>query len=99
MCVIAVKRFVTHSCVMSANDPHFRLRLPVELKSNIEQIAKETSRSINAVIVDALEEKFAKNGRQTVKAELQALRSDLDRVQGLVEAVSAHLKHLVTAGR
>lgn len=43
-------------CVMAKDDPHFRLRLPVELKNEIEQAAKENNRSINAEIISRLED-------------------------------------------
>ena len=48
---------------MSASDPHFRLRLPTDLKAAIEQAAQKSKRSINAMIVDALEDYFSKDGR------------------------------------
>ena len=40
------------------NDPQFKLRLPLELKSRIEQSAEDNNRSINAEIITALEARF-----------------------------------------
>lgn len=41
---------------MARDDPHFRLRLPAELKEAIEQEARNSGRSINAEIVFRLEQ-------------------------------------------
>lgn len=57
-CVIAVKLKVRHWCVMARDDPHFRLRLPAELKKRIEVAANRANRSINSEIVSALEEAY-----------------------------------------
>jgi hypothetical protein len=40
---------------MAKDDPHFRLRIPAELKAEIEESAKANNRSINAEIVARLE--------------------------------------------
>jgi hypothetical protein len=45
---------------MARSDPHFRLRIPPELKAVIEIHAKYNQRSINAEIVHALEQYFPK---------------------------------------
>lgn len=39
---------------MARDDPHFRLRLPADLKARIEESALEANRSINAEIVHRL---------------------------------------------
>ena len=57
-CVIPVKRKVRHICGMTKNDPHFRLRLPADLKSRVGQSAEKNNRSINAEIVHRLEASF-----------------------------------------
>lgn len=44
---------------MARDDPHFRLRLPAELKEKIEFSAKENNRSINAEILSRLENSFS----------------------------------------
>ena len=44
---------------MAREDPHFRLRLPAELKDKIEHSAKMNSRSINAEIVSRLTNSFS----------------------------------------
>lgn len=40
---------------MSRNDPQMKLRLPLEIKNEIERIAKDSGRSMNAEIVRRLE--------------------------------------------
>ncbi|MQS00159.1 Arc family DNA-binding protein [Gluconobacter aidae] len=40
---------------MSRNDPQMKLRLPLEIKNEIERIAQESGRSMNAEIVRRLE--------------------------------------------
>lgn len=44
---------------MSREDPQLRIRLPFELKEKIESQAKSNNRSMNAEIVQRLEESFA----------------------------------------
>jgi hypothetical protein len=56
--VIEVNRKVRHRCVMAREDPHFRLRLPADLKARVEAAARDANRSINAEIVAALEERY-----------------------------------------
>lgn len=43
---------------MGREDPHFRLRLPADLKSRIEAAAKRNRRSINAEIVGVLDMEY-----------------------------------------
>jgi predicted DNA-binding protein len=43
---------------MARDDPHFRLRLPADLKTRIEDTAKESGRSVNAEIVQRLDASF-----------------------------------------
>ncbi|MDX1296934.1 MAG: Arc family DNA-binding protein [Pseudomonas sp.] len=44
---------------MSRTDPQFKLRMPPELRAQLEQTAKEARRSLNAEIVLRLEATFA----------------------------------------
>ncbi len=44
---------------MKQTDPQYKLRLPQELKDQIETAAKEAGRSMNAEIVARLEESFS----------------------------------------
>lgn len=39
---------------MVKNDPHFRLRIPADLKARVEESAKRNNRSVNAEILQAL---------------------------------------------
>ena len=43
---------------MARTDPQFNLRVPIELKQQVENAAKESSRSINAEAVFRLEQSF-----------------------------------------
>lgn len=43
---------------MSREDPQLRIRLPLELKEKIEESAKANNRSMNAEIVQRLDESF-----------------------------------------
>ncbi|EPP6257999.1 Arc family DNA-binding protein [Cronobacter sakazakii] len=43
---------------MSREDPQLRIRLPIELKEKIEEIAKANNRSMNAEIVQRLASSF-----------------------------------------
>lgn len=43
---------------MAKDDPHFRLRIPADLKARIEQSAKSNRRSANAEIIQALEQVY-----------------------------------------
>lgn len=55
-CGIAVKRIVGHWCVMARDDLHFRLRLPEDVKAQIEKAAEANRRSMTAEIVSRLEQ-------------------------------------------
>ena len=100
LCVIAVNSKVTHYRVMPSNDPHFRLRLPAELKAKIEKVAKETSRSLNAVIVDALEDQFADDGRMARLQEAVADAADMQKdARAIQRLMAASYLSAVTIGR
>lgn len=45
---------------MSREDPQLRIRLPVDLKEKIESTAKDNGRSMNAEIVQRLDQSFEK---------------------------------------
>ncbi|WP_080986806.1 Arc family DNA-binding protein [Acetobacter sp. A11-2] len=53
-CVIAVNKKLRHSCVM-ADEAHFRLRIPRDLKEWVEKEAEKNHRSINAEIVHLID--------------------------------------------
>lgn len=59
MCGIAVKKKVRHLCGMARDDLHFRLRIPEDLKLQIESAAKENHRSMTAEIVARLSASFS----------------------------------------
>lgn len=56
---VAVNTFlVHHSFSMKQTDPQYKLRLPQELKDQVEEAAKQSGRSMNAEIVARLEQSF-----------------------------------------
>lgn len=56
---VAVNTFlVHHSISMKQTDPQYKLRLPQELKDQVEEAAKQSGRSMNAEIVARLESSF-----------------------------------------
>ncbi len=61
---------------MSREDPQLRIRLPVELKSSIEATARENERSINYVIVEALEAVFAQSKKKEKVIECQLIEGN-----------------------
>ncbi|MBW9113411.1 Arc family DNA-binding protein [Rhizobium cauense] len=68
---------------MSRNDPHFRLRIPENLKREIEASAHANSRSITAEIVTRLETSLGMSGSHTTSlvAEIEHLRTRLAQLQ------------------
>jgi len=51
-----VNTTVVYYCVsMSREDPQFKLRMPAELKDELQELAQANSRSLNAEIVSRLE--------------------------------------------
>lgn len=43
---------------MSRDDPHFRLRIPADLKARVEEAARQSRRSVTAEIIVALERAY-----------------------------------------
>ncbi|MGR8965746.1 Arc family DNA-binding protein [Rhizobium leguminosarum] len=72
---------------MSRDDPHFRLRIPEDLKREIETAARANSRTITSEVVYRLEQSFAR--RPTNKGglveEIEAIRMRLAHVQDLLQ--------------
>ena len=83
---------------MSRTDPQFKLRVPLELKEQIEKAAEENHRSMNAEIVARLQSTFEEHSLYGHKlpSELLALgASDLDE---LVDSVNGAIHTLLRAG-
>lgn len=55
---------------MARDDPHFRLRVPADLKKQIEDAAEANGRSINAEIIDCLRERFPAQSLEALLEEL-----------------------------
>lgn len=52
---------------MARTDPQINLRVPADLKKKIELIAVENSRSINAEVVQRLEQSFEHKGFESLE--------------------------------
>lgn len=72
---------------MPKDDLHFRLRIPDDLKAQVEAAAVENNRSITAEIISRLRESFddEKAGRGT---RLMDINSKLDRILNIVDPKS-----------
>lgn len=57
---------------MSRTDPQFKLRMPPELRAQVEQAAKAAHRSLNAEIVIRLESTFAQATTRANELEASA---------------------------
>lgn len=66
-------------------DPQFKLRLPAELKEQIEQAAEENNRSMNAEIVARLESSFLVG--MNFAEELQLMDKIADIAERVVKRV------------
>ena len=59
---IAVKTTVIHDLQMSREDPQFKLRMTADLRSQAEQAAKASGRSLNSELVARIESSFLSEG-------------------------------------
>ncbi|WP_081593605.1 Arc family DNA-binding protein [Rhizobium mesoamericanum] len=71
---------------MSRGDPHFRLRIPQDLKREIEAAARANSRTITSEVVYRLEQSFGRSETDQggLIDEIEAIRSRLAHVQALI---------------
>ena len=67
---------------MAKDDPHFRLRIPADLKDVIEQHARNNQRSINAEIVYALEQFYPKPSENRTGTDLLNMVEEISRRGG-----------------
>lgn len=58
---------------MARTDPQFNLRVPQELKRQVEDAAKESGRSINAEAVHRLEESFLRATNSSSQADVKII--------------------------
>lgn len=58
---------------MARTDPQFNLRVPQELKQQVEDAAKESGRSINAEAVHRLEESFLRATNSSSQANVKII--------------------------
>ncbi|MGO6755917.1 Arc family DNA-binding protein (plasmid) [Rhizobium ruizarguesonis] len=71
---------------MTRGDPHFRLRIPEDLKREIETAARANSRTITSEVVYRLEQSFARSSNQGgLVEEIEAIRVRLAYVQDLLQ--------------
>jgi len=57
-CAIDAREKIAHGELMARNDPMMRFRAPEELRARLEAAAAESHRSLNAEIVQRLEQSF-----------------------------------------
>jgi hypothetical protein len=71
---------------MSRDDPHFRLRIPENLKREIEASARANSRSITAEIVMRLENSLGFSGSEktSLVADIEQLRTRLAQLKSSI---------------
>jgi len=62
---------------MARTDPQFNLRVPVKLKQQVENAAKESGRSINAEAVFRLEQSFKNEVEDLESAPTEELMKEL----------------------
>lgn len=62
---------------MARTDPQFNLRVPIELKQQVENAAKESGRSINAEAVFRLEQSFRNEIEDLVSVPTEELMKEL----------------------
>ena len=65
---------------MARNDPQMNLRVPMELKENIEKAALENGRTITAEAVYRLEQSFSSKNEPTSYSEINNNISDLTKL-------------------
>jgi hypothetical protein len=63
---------VWHRDGMARDDPKFIVRMPAELKSRLEQVARANGRSTTAEVVQRLQASFVPRPHQPVDAEALA---------------------------
>jgi hypothetical protein len=95
---VAVNTYlVHHRDAMKQTDPQYKLRLPQQLKEQIESAASESGRSMNAEIVARLQESFtgefnvqvetSEELRDRLLLEMQALRDEYRSVEALIDEI------------
>ncbi len=74
---------------MAREDPHFRLRLPADLKARVEEAARASGRSINAEIVQRLEASFGAPSvtPEALTAATHAIMTSPDFFKGLWDSL------------
>lgn len=85
---------------MSREDPQMKIRLPADLKDQIEASAKEVGRSMNAEIVARLQESFHVHGSGSVSMKMTAqgeghVNSDSGFTDELADKVAARLVKMI----
>lgn len=71
---------------MARNDPQMNLRVPMELKENIEKAALENGRTITAESVYRLEQSFSSKNQSTSYSEIN------NKINNLTKLIEIMLK-------
>ncbi|ENX58793.1 MULTISPECIES: Arc family DNA-binding protein [Acinetobacter] len=74
---------------MARNDPQMNLRVPMELKENIEKAAFENGRTITAEAVYRLEQSFEKS--QSQESEIENLRKEIKNMNMTIHTLAEAL--------
>ena len=72
---------------MARNDPQFRIRLPEDLKSRVDEAALENSRSLNAEIVYRLSASFSVASRPLNALASLGPLTDVSDYHALLQAI------------
>ncbi|MGE4533412.1 Arc family DNA-binding protein [Halomonas sp.] len=82
---------------MSRTDPQFKLRVPLELKEQIEKAAEENHRSMNAEIVARLQSTFEEHSLYGHKLSPEVLALGANDLAELKESVEGVIHTLLRA--
>ncbi len=73
---------------MSRDDPQLKLRLPQQLKDKVDQAAKDSGRSINAELVQRIEQSFlstSDNERDAlIEQQQQVIKNTLAQLDDMI---------------
>ncbi|MDC8802434.1 Arc family DNA-binding protein [Halomonas pacifica] len=80
---------------MTRADPQFKLRMPLELKEQIDKAAEENHRSINAEIVARLQSTFDEQRLYGHKLSSEITSEEAKELKKRVEAVEAAMQKML----
>ncbi|EAB8787699.1 Arc family DNA-binding protein [Salmonella enterica subsp. enterica serovar Haifa] len=78
---------------MTKRNPQFNVRIPPELKAEVEALAEKNKRSINAEVVAALEKAVAES-KQEKKSYTYTMTYSKEDMERFREAMSSKLENI-----